>query len=273
MKSDIHRGNQATLDSNFIPSRWGTAAFVFVAVAMSLCGGCAAGPDKADPWEKTNRFFYNFNEQLDRVALKPAADVYVKVVPTPIRNAIGNGFDNLVYFNVVFNDFLQGKCRQGFGDFGRFAINSTIGLGGILDVATPWKLPAHENDFGITLGKWGVGPGPYLVVPFYGPYSLRDVTGPVVKDLADPTTWLYLPWQISLPLEATDVVDDRSRYDTIVKFRNEAAIDPYVFTREAYLQYRASRVNEGKATVEQNFYDEDVDTTPPTTQPASRRGE
>jgi phospholipid-binding lipoprotein MlaA len=272
MQSDILPGNQPKRVSKFIPTSWRAAAIALVALTTSLCGGCAAGPDKADPYEKMNRFFYGLNDQIDRLALKPAADIYVKVIPTPIRNGLGNGFDNLVYFNVVANDFLQGKGDQGFSDLYRFIINSTFGVAGILDIATPTGLPTHENDFGITLGKWGVRPGPYLVVPFYGPYTLRDVTGPIFKDLCDPTTWLYLPWQISFPIDAVDVIDTRSRYDSLVKFRNEAALDPYVFTREAYLQYRQGRINEGRpaATTEQSIYDEDLDTAPPATQPTSK---
>ncbi|MGA3066039.1 MAG: VacJ family lipoprotein [Tepidisphaeraceae bacterium] len=259
-----------------IPAKWRAAVLVFLGVALSLCGGCAAGPDKADPFEKVNRFFYGFNDGLDRYALKPAADIYVKITPTPIRNAIGNGFENLTYFNVVANDILQGKKDRAYGDFWHFVLNSTFGIGGIFDIASATGLPAHDNDFGVTLGKWGVKPGPYLVVPFYGPYTLRDVTRPLFKDLCDPTTWLYLPWQISLPLEATDVIDTRSRYDSIVKFRNEAAVDPYVFTREAYLQYRQGLIDEGKPPQEQqqqNFYDEDMDNPPPTTKPTTRSAE
>ena len=112
--------------------------------------------------------------------------MYVKVIPKPIRSGIGNGFDNLIYFNVVFNDFLQAKWGQGLGDFGRMAANSTIGIGGIFDVATRWGLPSHDNDFGITLGKWGLGPGPYLVLPLLGPSSLRDAPGLAMEYAGHP---------------------------------------------------------------------------------------
>jgi len=254
-------------------AKW-QSAVVVAAMAASLCGGCAAGPNPADPWEKTNRSIYNFNEGLDRVALKPVADGYVKVVPKPIRTGIGNGFDNLVYFNVVFNDVLQNKWTQGVGDFGRFAVNSTIGIGGIFDVATQWSLPAHENDFGITMRKWGAGPGPYLVLPFFGPSTVTDSSGLAVKYLADPLTWLNPPLVVTIPLYTTGAVDLRSRFDSIVRFRNESAIDPYVFTREAYLQYRQQKAQEGKpaASTGPSLYDEDTDTTPAATQPAPQPG-
>ena len=246
---------------------------MFAGVAVSLCGGCASGPYNPDPFEKTNRLIFKFNDELDRFALKPAADVYVKVIPKPIRTGIGNGFDNLIYFNVICNDFLQGKWGQGLGDVGRMAVNSTVGIGGILDVASHWGLPAHENDLGITLGKWGAGPGPYLVLPLLGPSSLRDAPGLAMEYAATPTTWLYLPIQISIPLYVVDIVDLRSRLGSVERFRNAAAIDPYVFTREAYLQYRDAKIHEGKPPTEQNFYDEDSDTAPTATQPASRPGE
>jgi phospholipid-binding lipoprotein MlaA len=273
MESDIRLGNQARKDSTPIATKWRMAAIVFAGVAVSLCTGCASGPPNADPFEKTNRLIYKFNDVLDRVALKPAADVYEKVIPKPIRTGIGNGFDNLIYFNVVCNDFLQAKWGQGLGDFGRMAANSTIGIGGIFDVASHWGLPAHENDLGITLGRWGAGPGPYLVLPLLGPSTVRDAPGIAMKYAANPTTWLYLPIQISIPLYVVDIVDLRSRFDSVVRFRNAAAIDPYVFTRNAYLQYREAQIHEGEPATEQSFYDEDSDAAPAATRPTSGHGE
>jgi len=235
--------------------------------AMNLLAGCASGPNKIDPYENTNRSIYNFNEGVDRVVLKPLADGYVKFIPKPARIGLGNAFDNLVYGNVIVNDFLQGKAPQGFGDFGRMAVNSTIGIGGILDVATPLGLPAHQEDFGITLGKWGAGAGPYLVLPILGPSTERDVPGLGVEIAANPLTWIYVPWYASVPLGGADLVDLRSRGEGLVQFRNEAALDPYVFTRDAYLQYRQNLIHEGNVAPDQSLYDED--TTQPATQPAS----
>jgi phospholipid-binding lipoprotein MlaA len=257
----------------FIPAKWPAAAILFAGLAASLCGGCASGPANVDPWEKTNRFFYQFNDVLDRLALKPLADGYVKVIPKPIRNGIGNGFDNLTYFDVVVNDLLQAKWGQGLGDFGRMAVNSTIGIGGIFDVASRWHLPSHDNDFGITLGKWGLGPGPYLVLPLLGPSCLRDAPRYAVEYAATPTSYICVPLEISAPLYVLYLVDLRSRFDIVVRFRNAAAIDPYVFTRTAYFQYRDSQIHEGKPPAEQNIYDEDSDTPPAAVQPTSTRGE
>jgi phospholipid-binding lipoprotein MlaA len=247
---------------------------MLVGAAMSLAAACASAPDKADPLEPVNRVLYGFNDLLDQYALKPAADVYVLVIPQVIRDCIGNGFANLPYFNVILNDFLQGKWNQGWSDTARFAVNSTIGLAGIFDVATHWGFPAHDNDMGVTLGKWGVGPGPYLVIPLLGPSSLRDTTRPIVIVLATPLTWLNLGPEINIPLSVAGAVDTRSRSDFIVKFRNSAAVDPYVFTREAYLQFREGLIHEGKPPVQQNnIYDEDTDTEPATTQPTTKSAE
>ena len=145
--------------------------------ALAGLTGCASTGSKVDPWEKSNRFFYQANDSLDRYALKPLADGYVKVVPQPVRNGIGNGFANLEYGNVILNDFLQARWNQGWSDSGRMLVNSTVGIAGFFDVATPLGLPSHDNDFGITLGKWGAKPGPYLVLPLFGPSSVRDAPG------------------------------------------------------------------------------------------------
>src|SRR6185312_347800 len=201
--------------------------------------------------EKTNRAFYNFDDGLDRVLLKPMADVYVKVIPQPIRTGLGNGFDNLAYGNVILNDFLQGKLQQGLNDTGRMAVNSTIGIAGFFDVASRWGMHSHENDFGITLGKWGVKPGPYLVLPLLGPMTLRDTPGIVVASVTNPVTWLYPPLYVTAPLAIGQALDRRSRVDTAIRFRNALAIDPYVFTRNAYLQYRENLIHEGKQPVDQ----------------------
>jgi len=254
-----------------MPFRQSITAALLAVIAVSLCGGCAGNPSNPDPWEKANRFIYNVNDGFDRVALKPASDAYVKVVPEPIRTGIGNGFDNLVYLNVIVNDFLQAKWGQGLGDSGRMAANSIVGIGGIFDVATKWGLPAHQNDFGITLGKWGVKPGPYVVLPLFGPSTLRDAPGLLVEYVCTPISYLDLPLGVTLPLGTADIIDARSRADFIMRFRNDTALDPYVFTRDAYLQYRDARIHEGKPApaAEQSIYDTDTDSGPATT-PASR---
>jgi len=242
-----------------------------------LLTGCASAPGKVDPWEQSNRFFYKMDDTLDKVALKPLADGYVKVVPLPARQCLGNAFDNLDYFNVILNDFLQGKGPQGWSDAGRMALNSTVGIAGLFDVASKVGLPSHENDFGLTLGKWGMEPGPYLVLPLFGPTTCRDAPGIGVAILCDPTTWLGLPLKVWGPLYTVEAIDTRARAERELRFRNAAAIDPYVFTRDAYLQYRRGQIHEGQPPADQSLYDEDAPATGPATGPATppttRRGQ
>ena len=247
-----------------------------VGAAMIVLNGCAGSRRNIDPWEKTNRFFYRFDDDLDRVLLKPAGDFYVKVVPPPIRTGLGNGFDNLGYLNVILNDLLQAKWKQGLSDAGRMAVNSTIGVAGFFDVASRWGLLAHENDFGITLGKWGAEPGPYLVLPLFGPSTFRDAPGILVASLTDPVTWVSPPLYVTIPLGTVNAMDARSRVESALRFRNTAAIDPYVFTRNGYLQYRDHLIHEDRKGVDPSLYEEEPDrapaTAPAATQPASRRG-
>lgn len=246
---------------------------VLGAMLAAVLGGCAAHSERPDPWEKTNRDFYKFNDRMDKYAFKPAADAYVKVVPEPVRTGLGHAYDNLDYANVWINDFLQGKWQRGWSDTGRMAVNSTVGVAGILDVASKWGMVSHDTDFGITLGKWGVKPGPYMVLPLFGPSSLRDSSSVPVGIVTDPLTWVDMPFAATAGLYAAQAIDERARMDVQARFRDNAAIDPYVFTRDAYLQYRENQLREGAATQPTGLYDEpDSDTTNPandSTQPAS----
>ena len=227
----------------------------------ALLIGCSSTP--GDPLEKFNRAFYKFNNGLDRVALKPAADLYVKVIPHPVRTGIGNGFSNLFYGNVILNDFLQAKWGQGVNDTARMAVNTTVGLLGVFDPATKWGLPKHYNHTGTTLGKWGVPPGPYLVIPVLGPSTVRDATDYGTLLVTNPVFWIDPPWYVTVPLGALNAVDARSRIDFLIRFRSETALDPYVFTRDAYLQYRNAQIREGKPPppTTQDIYDEDLEPT------------
>jgi phospholipid-binding lipoprotein MlaA len=245
--------------------RWATSC---VACAVLVLTGCACRPGDTDPFESTNRFIYGLNEGLDRVLLKPASDVYVQLVPEPVRTGLGNAFANLGYFNVILNDFLQGQWDQGLRDAGRMAVNSTIGVAGIFDVATGWELPAHRNDFGLTLGKWGMRPGPYLVIPIVGPSSVRDAIGFGTIVVTNPLFWLNPPLAVTLPLSAIQSVDARSGADAGIRFRNEAAIDPYIFTRDTYMQYRRNLIQGYQLPQDQWFYDEEMGPpSPPTSEP------
>ena len=240
------------------------------ALAISVLSGCASNPSPGDPLERTNRWVYNFNEGLDRVALAPAAKGYVKVLPRPVRTGIRNVFSNLGYGNVIVNDFLQTKWDLGWNAAGRMLTNSTLGVLGIFDVATNWGMPLHRNDFGLTLAQWGAGQGSYLVLPVLGPSSARDVPGVGVAYVTNVIFWINPPWEVTVSLAAVNIVDLRARADADIQLRTKAALDPYIFTRDAYRQYRSGRVHQqaGQAPVDQSLYDEDTgSTSQPTTRP------
>ena len=166
--------------------------------ASLLVSGCATKDPQSlaqnDPWEATNRDFFAFDIKLDHAVLLPTAKGYRAVVPEPARDGIHNVLTNLNSPVVFANDVLQGDAGRASSTFGRFVINSTVGLGGLIDIAAKAGLPAHDNDFGITLGKAGAAEGSYLVLPFYGPKPPRDLVGSGVDIAFDPVT--YLAWGV-----------------------------------------------------------------------------
>lgn len=234
----------------------GTVTAIFLAI-VGLISGCATTPDgerNVDPFETVNRDIYQFNRDFDRAFLKPVADAYVEVTPQIIRTSVSNFFDNIGYLNVILNDFLQGKARQGFWDTSRFVLNSTVGLAGLFDVATAMGLEEHDEDFGQTLGVWGAGSGPYLMLPILGPSTVRDAPGIPVTAVTSP---LFYVDQVAVtaPVGALGAVDARARAIGAFRFIEEAALDPYVFTREAYLQRRTFLIYDGNPP-RPKFFDE-----------------
>lgn len=220
---------------------------VILIAATLLLSGCASTdgpPPEGDPFESYNRAMYKFNDAVDRAVLRPVARAYKNNVPQPAQTGIGNFFSNLDDIWVLVNDLLQLKFKQAASDFSRVVWNSTVGLFGLIDVATPMGMPKHNEDFGQTLGSWGVGEGPYVVLPFLGPSTLRDTGGLVVD-------WEYEPLQEIDDDEAywTAVVlraiDTRARLLGASRVMDEAALDPYAFMRDAYLQRRRNLVYDG----------------------------
>ena len=205
------------------------------------------GTDPIDPNEKTNRQFYNFTDMVDRAVLAPVADAYIKHVPDPMQRSIGNFYDNLAYPNVILNAFLQGKVRQGFQDTLRFAVNSTIGLGGLFDMAGPMGLPQHDEDFGQTLGVWGVDTGSYLFVPLIGPSSYRDAPGIPVSVFSNILTYagIVASSAVVAPITVLSIIDKRARLSGPMRLRDQAALDPYLFVREGFLQQRKHLIYDG----------------------------
>lgn len=230
-----------------------------------LLGGCASvsgPPDERDPWESFNRGAYAFNDDFDRAILRPLAEGYEEVVPQPVNDGISNFFSNLDDVVVLFNDLLQLKFRQAAEDFSRLTWNTTVGLFGLIDVATPMGLRKHNEDFGQTLGYWGVGTGPYLVIPFLGPSTLRDGAGTVVDwktnplDRAEDDTTYY-------GAVVVRAVDTRAGLLRASRVMEQAALDPYIFLRDAYLQRRENLVYDGNPPapefdLDDPFMDEDA---------------
>lgn len=215
--------------------------------------GCATGPeserDPRDPFEPVNRKIYAFNDTLDRYALRPTAVAYRDHVPSPIRSGVGNFLDNLSYPTVIVGSALQGKFGDAFADTGRFLINTTIGIGGIFDPASLVGLEANNEDFGQTLGVWGVGPGPYMVLPALGSSTVRDTGGMVADGYIDPT-YSEIPTPARYGVYLIRAVDTRVGLLEADQFL-EDEYDPYVSLREAYLQQRRHAVYDGNPPVEE----------------------
>jgi phospholipid-binding lipoprotein MlaA len=234
---------------------------------FSLLSGCASQATNKDPLEGFNRGIYKFNDVADKAVIKPVAKAYKAVAPTPIRTGFNNFFNNLGSITTVLNDLLQLKFANAFTDAGRFVINSTFGLAGFIDVAGMDKIPLRKEDFGQTLGHWGVGSGAYLVLPLIGPSSIRDTTGLVFDTFTtDPITYPRNLGEIRLAnqLRAAQFLDKRTELLTATDLVDEASLDPYAFTRDAYLQKRASLVQDGlvpQELINGDFDEVDSETT------------
>ena len=201
-----------------------------------------------DPLEPMNRAIFEFNEIVDDNVLKPIAKGYKYVTPDPVEVGISNFFSNLGEIGTITNDLLQLKFAQAGRDTMRFFLNSTLGIFGIFDVATPLGLSKNKEDFGQTLGFWGVPDGPYLVLPFLGPSSFRDGPSMIVDYELSPVEELH--HEERQVLQTLDIVDTRARLLRATKILDTAAKDKYIFIRESYLQKRESQVNDGNVKEE-----------------------
>lgn len=227
--------------------RIGTALLSVALVSGMTLGGCAnlsGFHDRfRDPYEHVNRKIYHFNTTLDRYLMRPVARGYVRVTPRPIRVSVANFFSNLADINVFLNDYLQGRWKQGASDTGRFLTNSTLGIGGLFDVATQLGMPAHEEDLGVTLAGWGVETDNYLVLPFFGPSSTRAIWGLGMGFVANPV--FYAPLLVSFPLTSLNVISRRAQALAATNVLAVGAIDPYSFVRQAYHQRRLYLIYQG----------------------------
>lgn len=223
------------------------AVLVGVVLILSGCASTSSNNQisELDPYENFNRPVYHFNNKVDSAVLKPMADAYKVVTPDFMEKGVSNFFNNLEDINVVLNDILQAKFKQGAQDLGRFTLNTTLGFLGVIDVASDAGLDKHKEDFGQTLAVWGVPQGSYLVLPFLGPSTFREIPGYVVDAAANPAT--YLGFSVPLvSLAGVGALNARANAEGSLKFINEAAMDPYVFTREAFLQWRRHEASDGK---------------------------
>lgn len=235
--------------------------------ALGLAGiialaGCATATDPRDPIEPINRGIYKFNDTVDKAVLKPVAQGYKAVLPSPVRSGVTNFFGNIDDVFTALNNALQFKFQRATSDFMRVVFNTTFGIAGIFDVATSFGLEKHDEDFGQTLGYWGVGDGPFLMLPFLGPSNVRDTVGLAAYYQLDPVTNLdHIPTRNSLT--ALRAVDHRARLLDAEKVLDEAALDPYTFLRDAYIQHRRSVIHDGNPPREKLLDDEEPDAPAP----------
>jgi phospholipid-binding lipoprotein MlaA len=217
---------------------------VLTVALVGLLGGCATSGNPKDPIEGFNRAMYGFNEAVDTVLIKPVAQGYDAVLPNPVRTGVTNFFGNIADLFIGVNNLFQGKPDQAASDLGRVLINSTIGILGLFDVATEAGLEKHEEDFGQTFGRWGVGNGAYVVLPIFGPRTVRDTVGLVLDMAADPVANVS-----SVPTRNTllglRLVDARADLLPADKVIEEAALDKYSYVRDGYLQRRRNLVHDG----------------------------
>jgi phospholipid-binding lipoprotein MlaA len=202
--------------------------------------------DPRDPYENLNRKVFVVNQVFDQVLLKPVARGYSNYAPNFVQTTIGNFFGNLADVWTAVNNFLQGKPREGIQDTGRVAVNTVFGVAGLADVATKLGFPKHQEDFGQTLGVWGVKPGPYVMLPLFGPSTMRDAVAKPLDLYADPVN-LSTRADVEYSLRAMRLVDDRARLLPTTDMIEKVALDPYQFVRDAHFQQREARVNDANA--------------------------
>src|SRR5882757_3785563 len=224
-----------------------TSVLAATALAFTL-GGCATlpsgKPDPSDRFERVNRSVYSFNRAIDHAVVRPVARTYVKITPAPVRSSISNFFTNLDYPVTIVNDFLQGKLHDGMSDVGRFGVNTVIGIGGLFDPASHWGMEKHNEDFGLTLARWGLHSGPYLMLPILGPSTVRDAPGRVADRFVTPTSYLNNTGVEVGAFVAKGVTTRAGVLDMDQMI--DSAFDPYVFVRNAWLQRREYQVRGGK---------------------------
>jgi phospholipid-binding lipoprotein MlaA len=241
-------------------------AILLAGLALTGCATLPSGkPDPRDPWERMNRSTYAFNDAVDRAVAKPVAKAYVKVMPRFVRTGVSNVFNNLNTLNTIVNDVLQGKMKQAGNDSARFLLNTTFGIGGLYDAASKAGLEFNDEDFGQTFGKWGMKPGPYLVLPLLGPSTTRDTFGKLVDQFTYPVTYLEDD-STRIWIRLVSLLDTRAELLDLDE-QIDRSYDRYAFIRNAWLQRREFQVTDGNVEdpsleLEQDM-DQDTGAEPP----------
>jgi phospholipid-binding lipoprotein MlaA len=248
-----------------------SSLILLTSLTLSGCASLDGPTDPSDPFERYNRSMDSFNSNVDSYVLKPVAKGYDAITPTFVQKGVGNFFSNLDDVQVIFNDLFQFKFKQLASDTGRLVINSSVGVLGLIDWASDMGLEKHNEDFGQTLGYWGVSSGPYLILPLLGPSTVRDTGGLAVDSTyLDPINnevheqWVYpnRNRDASAGLTIVKVIDVRAGLLKAESVLNEAALDPYIYVREAFLQRRHSLIYDGSPPTESDidsddFFEED----------------
>lgn len=216
-----------------------------VLLAGVLLAGCATGPDAhpRDPLEPWNRRVYRFNDAVDKAVVKPVTVAYTKVTPQFMQKGVRNFFSNLGDAWSTVNSILQFKGKAAVDNFFRFAVNTVFGFGGVLDIASEARIPQVKQDFGLTLGSWGMPSGPYIVLPFFGPSSLRDTAALPVDIYGNPVRYIR-PVSARNALTGLSWINRRAQLLAASDLLDQAALDPYAFMRDAYLQQRDARTGQ-----------------------------
>ncbi len=227
----------------------GRLRLVIYAVLLVSISGCATtgAIDERDPFEGFNRTMYSFNQGIDKVLFNPVAKFYQAITPDFIEKGISNIFNNIDDISIIANDILQLKIGQAYMDTARFIFNSTLGFAGFRDVASQMGLEKHDEDFGQTLAVWGVGAGPYIVAPIFGPTTLRDATSLVVDDiLLNPVSYLGNNDALQAGILTLNFIDIKADLLATNDLVDEAALDQYEFTKNAYFSKREFQINDGR---------------------------
>ena len=229
---------------------------LLLGLTLALLGGCASVPgpaDERDPFESYNRAMYSFNDSVDSAVLRPVAQTYKDYMPNLVQTGISNFFDNIGDLNVMVNNLLQFKIENAVSDFGRILWNSTVGIFGLIDVASHMGLQKHDEDFGQTFAVWGIPDGPYIVLPLLGPSNMRDSVGLVGDIYVDPLFQIEESGNVYWGAVVLRFIDTRADLLSASRVLEQAAIDPYIFVRDAYLQHRRNLVYDGNPPLDETM--------------------